>query len=73
MDAIKTESAQYVTYAFLIQGNEFKDTTIKLQLFLGNILLFIPYVGENYVFSLHNIFSHSKILPKSYIYFNKVY
>ena len=36
MDAIKTESENYVTYAFLIQGNEFKETKIKLQLLFGN-------------------------------------
>lgn len=36
MDAIKTESEDYVTYAFLIQGNEFSETKVKLQLLFGN-------------------------------------
>ena len=36
MDAIKTESEDYVTYAFLIQGNEFTETKVKLQLLFGN-------------------------------------
>ncbi len=38
MDAIKSASENYVTYAFLIQGNEFKETRVKLQILFGNIV-----------------------------------
>ena len=38
LDAIKSESSTYKTYAFLIQGNEHSEKTVKLQLFFGNVV-----------------------------------
>ena len=36
MDAIKKVSNEYATYAFLIQGNEYQEKSLKLQLLFGN-------------------------------------
>lgn len=36
MDKIKSVSSEYQTFAFLIQGNEYAEKTLKLQLLFGN-------------------------------------
>lgn len=36
MDAIKTVNENYESYAFVIQGNEYADKTIKIQFLFGN-------------------------------------
>lgn len=36
VNSIKTENSAYITYAFVIYGNEYTEKTIKLQLLFGN-------------------------------------